>query len=66
MYDRNHYFGLGPILKPKLAVTYFQPKYAVTDTETTYQRLNLVAISMGNFSNHKGTPKTLLTNTKYL
>ena len=38
MYDRNHYyFGLGPIpkLKPKLANT-------VTDTETTFQRENLV------------------------
>jgi hypothetical protein len=22
VYDRNHYFGLGPILKPKLADTF--------------------------------------------
>jgi hypothetical protein len=37
VYDRNHYFGLGPIPKPK-------PKLAdtVTDTETTFQRENLV------------------------
>ena len=35
VYDRNHYFGLGPKPKPKLADT-------VTDTETTFQRENLV------------------------
>ena len=38
LYDRNHYFGLGPIPKPK-------PKLAdifSADTETTYQRENLV------------------------
>ena len=37
VYDRNHYFGLGPISKPK-------PKLAntVTNKETTFQRGNLV------------------------
>ena len=31
VYDRNHYFGLGPIPKPKLANTFCQ-----TDTKTTF------------------------------
>ena len=38
VYDRNNYFGLGPKPKPKLAD-------AVTDTETTFQRENLVIIN---------------------
>ena len=47
VYDRNHYFGLGPIRrpKPKLAVisadTATDTKTA-TNTETTFQRKNLV------------------------
>ena len=36
LYDRNPYSGLGPILKPKLLAD------TVTDTETTFQRENLV------------------------
>ena len=35
VYDRNHYFGLGLIPKPKLADT-------VTDNETTFQKKILV------------------------
>ena len=41
VYDRNHYFGLGPIPKPKPELT-----DTVTDTETTFQRENLVTNSM--------------------
>ena len=42
VYNRNHYFGLGPvpILKTKLADT-------LINTETTLQRENLVTDSMG-------------------
>ena len=41
VYDRNHYFGLGPIRKPKskLADTLVA---TVTDTKTTFQREDLV------------------------
>ena len=39
MYDRNHYFGLGPILAILSVDT-------VTDTETTFQRENLVTTIM--------------------
>ena len=46
VYDRNHYFGLGQIAKPKLADT-------VTDTETKFQGENPVS----NFF-HQRTPKT--------
>jgi hypothetical protein len=41
-YDRNHYFGLDLKLKLKLA-----------DTETTFQRKNLVTVSVGYFFRHK-------------
>ena len=54
MYARNHYFGLGPIPKPKpkLADTFGD---MVTDTETTFQRENLDTDSMGYFfSSQKG------------
>ena len=50
VYDPNHYFGLCPKLKPKLAVT-------VTNTETTLQMKTLVAHSMGYFSHYKRAPK---------
>ena len=40
VYDQNHYFGLGPIPKPKLADTFWAD--TVTDTETTFQMENLV------------------------
>ena len=38
VYDRNHYFGFGPIpkLKPKLADILSAD--TITDTETTFQR----------------------------
>ena len=50
VYDPNHYFGLCPKLKPKLAVT-------VTNTKTTLQMKTLVAHSMGYFSHYKRAPK---------
>ena len=56
VYDRNHYFGLGPIPKPK-------PKLADTFGryrnwyETKFQQENLVTDSMGYFFHHKRTPE---------
>ena len=41
-YHRNHYFGLGPKQKPKLADT-------ITDTKNTFQRENLAKIVWGIF-----------------
>ena len=65
MYARNHYFGLGPITKPK-------PELAdifgdmLTDAETTFQRENLDTDSIGYFSIKKGPLKpNLLQNLKY-
>ena len=55
VYDRYHYFGLGPIPKPK-------PKLADTfgryrnRTKAIFQRENLVTNSMGYFFNHKKDP----------
>ena len=60
VYDGNHYFDLGPILKPKpiLADTFrrYRNRY-----RTTFQRENL----MGYFFHHKRAPKpNLLPNIK--
>ena len=63
VYDRHHYFGLGPIPKPKpeLANTFGQYH---KDTKTTSQRQNLLT---DNVSIIKGTVKqNLLANDKYL
>ena len=51
VYERNHYFGLGPIPKPKLADI-------ITDTETTFQRKNPITDSMGYYFYHTRAPKT--------
>ena len=56
VYDRNHYFGLDPKPKLKLADT------TLTDTETgtTFQRKNLVTDSVGYFFRHKRAPFQIL------
>ena len=53
VYDRNHYFGLGPIPKPK-------PKLpdTVNNTETTFQMKNIVTDRMGYFFHDKRAPKS--------
>ena len=52
VYHQNHYFGLGLIPKPKPKLPILSVD-TVTDTETTFQRENLVTDSMGHFFHHK-------------
>ena len=59
MYDRNHYFGVGPIPNPKTKLAILLAD-TVTDTKTTFQRENLVTNSMGYFSIIKGPLKSNL------
>ena len=63
VYDRNHYFRLGTIPEPKPKLTDTFGRYR-TDTETTFQRENLVTDSMGYSLHHKMAPKTEFA-TKY-
>ena len=64
VYDRNHYFGLGPIpkLKPKLPDTFgrYRKRYRnhISKGESSYQYQTNLALVMGIFSNIKGALKT--------
>ena len=63
LYNRIHYFGLGPIPKPNWPILLAD---TVTITKTTFQRENLVTDIMRYFFNHKRAPKpNLLPNIKY-
>ena len=65
MYDRNHYFGLGPIPKPKpkLADTFgqYHNRYRnhISKRESSYQYLNNLALVWGIFFILKLAPKTM-------
>ena len=48
VYDRNYYFGLGPIAKPKPKLAVFSAD-TVTNTKTIFQKKNLVTNSVGYF-----------------
>ena len=41
VYNRNHYFGLGPLLKPKLKLVKLSAN-TITDTVATFKMENLV------------------------
>ena len=69
VYDQNHYFGLGPIPKPKVADTFgqYHNRYQnhISKEESSYW-VNLAKAKWGNFSIIKGPIKpNLLPNFKH-